>query len=348
MKLIAFLNKSFFVFIVATLSVSCAARDIEFSVTPSRDRMEVDSVFSKDSTYFTSKGSSQVGIYSRNPYQRTGSICCHKGERTEELFLKDSEGKDLLLQLKQGAGDSNAAPMLSVFDTEGKLMAGPLNLKNPQSQLIAVSPSKENFAVLDRSNIIVYSSNLKIIKEYSASKEFLNIEAIALSNDANSVLFKNSQSLVYVDLQLNREAGVASCSVTDAPEFKIAAFDAESSNSFFFVSQAGAACVINAGEAKIFKASFTGKLLAAYATNENLHVLTSDTITTFSSTSFANIGLFELAPYYEDKFGKDSSVRPLFSKSEFDPQSNTFFVRGGGNSGTFFEIQQIKVNLGEK
>lgn len=348
MKLIAFLNKSFFVFIVATLSVSCAARDIEFSVTPSRDRMEVDSVFSKDSTYFTSKGSSQVGIYSRNPYQRTGSICCHKGERTEELFLKDSEGKDLLLQLKQGAGDSNAAPMLSVFDTEGKLMAGPLNLKNSQSQLIAVSPSKENFAVLDRSNIIVYSSNLKIIKEYSASKEFLNIEAIALSNDANSVLFKNSQSLVYVDLQLNREAGVASCSVTDAPEFKIAAFDAESSNSFFFVSQAGAACVINAGEAKIFKASFTGKLLAAYATNENLHVLTSDTITTFSSTSFANIGLFELAPYYEDKFGKDSSVRPLFSKSEFDPQSNTFFVRGGGNSGTFFEIQQIKVNLGEK
>ncbi|WP_054112853.1 hypothetical protein [Marinagarivorans algicola] len=342
MKLVVFLNKSFFVFIVSILSVSCAARDIEFSVTPSRDRMEVDSVFSKNSAYFTSKGSSQVGIYSRNPYKRTGSICCHKGEKTEEFFLKDREGNDLLMQLKQGEGHSDAVRMLSVFDTEGKLMAGPLNLKNSQSQLIAVSPSKEKFAVLDRGNIIVYSSNLKIIKEYSVSKELSNIDAIALSNDANSVLVKNSKSLFYVDLQLSREAGVAFCSVTETPEFKIAAFDAASSNSFFFVSQAGSACVINAGEAKIFKASFTDKLLAAYATNENLHVLTSDTITTFNSTSFANIGLFELTPYYEDKFGKDSSVRPLFLKSEFDPQSNTFFLRDGGNSGTFFEIQQIK------
>ncbi|MCP5334806.1 MAG: hypothetical protein H7A08_03825 [Oceanospirillaceae bacterium] len=342
MKLVAFLNKSIFVFIVSILSVSCAARDIEFSVTPSRDRMEVDSVFSKNSAYFTSKGSSQVGIYSRNPYKRTGSICCHKGERTEEFFLKNGEGNDLLMQLKQGEGHSDAVPMLSVFDTEGKLMAGPLNLKNSQSQLIAVSPSKEKFAVLDRGNIIVYSSNLKIIKEYSASKELSDIDAIALSNDANSVLVKNSQSLVYVDLNARKEVNVQSCDIVANQSVTLNAYETEE-NRFFVVANTGESCVINQGKAEEFKlTNIKDRVIGVYAAGSDLYVLTESSIFVFDQESLYKKGEFNLPAYYAKQFGdSDPYQLPLILKSEFDWHGQKLYLRGHKSTKKFYEIGVI-------
>lgn len=303
--------------------------------------MNYDSVFSKDAAYFTKKGSYQVGIFSRNPYKRTGSICCHRGENTEEIFIKDNEGGDRLLQAKKTVVNGVEVLMLSVFDVEGNLVVRPLRFPVSQDQQISVSPSKTLIVVLSGSSVGVYDADFRQVKEHTISKELKNSEVIAISNNGRAVLIKDSESFIYVDLQLGKEVNVESCSVPKGYKFKVSAFESQSSNSFFVVSQVGDSCLIKEGGAEMFSAYFTGKLLAVYAARDVLYVLTSETITAYESKYFRKNGFFDLISYYEGQFGKSSMVRPFFSQNEFFYQRGTFFIRGGGGSGVFFEINQV-------
>lgn len=330
-----------FIFL-ATFSGSLnAAQDVEFSVKASRDRMEFGSILSTNAELFTTKGSSQVGIYKRNPYTRLGSVCCHEDLITEEFFLKDQLGNDQLLQvITSHSISSGYTSVASIYSTEGHKLHGPKKISSSKDMEIYVDRDKKHFSVIDVGKASIYDAELTSIKEHVFSVKSDDIKLFSLSNSVRSVLVGYSGVLMLVDLNSGHESNVDGCSVSDSDELKAASFG-NAFNSFFIVSQSGKSCLIDEGHVKDFKIQFKGELLAVYASGMNLYVLTADSIKIIDSKSLYDKGLFEIRPYYEGKYGEQANVQPSFSRHEFDSHNNIFYLSGGGNTGTFFEVKVV-------
>ena len=333
------INRYLCIFLASMLGASCLAQEIDFSVSSSRDQMGVGSVFSKDATYFSTKGNAQIGIYSRNPYRRTGSICCHKGEITEEYFLKGNEGEDRLLQFKKIRMQGVEAIEASIYSVKGVLLVGPREMPIFSGNLFSVAPAKTYFAILNDNVVSVFDSSLNKVKDINVSIELKGIESIALSNDGDSILIKDSASFVFVAAHAGIGARVTSCDAAMGDKFKIAPHEMVLSK-FLVLFESGRGCIISGGAGKEFKMASSEGVIGAYAVDSMLYVLTEVSITAFDDKEFTTVGSFELSPYYEQQFGIPSAHEyPVFLDHEFDSKSNTFYLRGHRSTNVFYEIK---------
>ncbi|MFC6633227.1 hypothetical protein [Microbulbifer taiwanensis] len=302
--------------------------------------MENDSVYSHDAVYYLTKGSAQIGIYSRQPYKRIGSICCHRGKFTDEYFLKGGFGDYRLLQAVK-SGDGLEELLVSIYSVEGDLLAGPKKSHSVREGLLAVDRERTHFAVLNEKSIEVYDSDLNRVKEHLFSADLIDVESVAISNKVSGALIKDAESLVFIDFRTGEETFIDSCNMPKGTQFRMVSYEA-TLNKFLMVSQSGSSCVIDENVVQEFEVDVTGKLGSVYATNDVLLVVTSDTVAALDANTFTLNGLFELKTYYENKFGKDPAVRPFFVQNEYDYSSNTMYLSGGGNTGSFFELKPIK------
>lgn len=333
------INRYLCIFLVSMLSVSCLAQESVFYVSSSRDTMGVGSVFSKDATYFSTKGSTQIGIYSRNPYRRIGSICCHKGEVTEEYFLKGNEGEDRLLQFKKIRMQEVEVIEASIYSVKGELLVGPREMPVFSGNLFSVAPAKTHFAILNDDVVSVFDSSLNKVKDIDVSIELKGIESITISNGGDSVLIKDAASFVFLTARAGVGARVASCEAAMGDKFKVVPHDMVL-NRFFVLFESGRVCIINGGEGKELKMTSFERVIGAYALDSMLYVLTEVSITAFDDKEFAAVGSFELSPYYEQQFGIPSvHEHPIFVDHEFDSKSNTFYLRGHRSANIFYEIK---------
>lgn len=338
-KYLALVNWCLFVFLIFPLSFSCVAGEIEISVTTSADRMGFGSVFAKDAAYFTIKGTAKLAINSRVPLKPTGSICCHVGERTEEVFLKTSEGTDLLLQVKKSLTKGSEGMTAAIYDVAGKLSVGPIIIPIAQHQIISASPSKMHFAILSDNIIMVYDSGLNLVNKYKLEIDLKKVSSVALSNTGSSALIKDSKSIVFVDFKLDKEVNINSCNIPRKSDVKLASYE-DSLNNFVVISESGASCFINQGEVESFKLDNTWGLKGVYATDLKLYIVRESSIHVVDKSTLAENEIFDLTPYYEEKFGTPSSNEwPMFSAHEFDSKNNTFYLRGHASTRVFYQIK---------
>jgi hypothetical protein len=312
------------------------AEDIEFFVEALKDKMKHTSVYSKDASYFSSKGSENLSIYSLKNNERIGFICCQRGFFTNEFFIHTDEKDDRLLQIKRNKNNEKES-ISSIYNMEGVRLIESKEIKS--DEYVAISRSKNIISAINREKIKIYDSYLRKINEYSLKSRINKVDNMAISNGATSALVKSPKSFIYINFEDKSEVLVGSCFFSEDYDIKISPYES-SKNRFFVMSQFGDGCIVSQGKGRAFKVSFTGKIIDIYASKDLLFLVTSSSIFVFDGDSFAEKANFELAEYYEIKFGKPGPYEyPLFDKSEFDWSNSTFYLRGHSSTKTFYKIK---------
>jgi hypothetical protein len=316
---------------------SNAGQGVSFSVATFEDRMGDRSQYSQNAAYFTTKGSAQIGVYRNAPYQNVGSICCMvTTERTTEHFLKSATNADLVLQVaRQRSGKGPVA--LSVYSLEGKRISS--TTFNPATPLflIALDRSRKFLALTDGSTINVYDSSLAAVRSQKLAGSLTKPEELLLSTGARGALLIGQDALLVADFDSRKESRIQSCGAPGDQAYAAAPAEAIA-NSYVVLTESGEGCRVDGVSGSRFQTKPRRDLRGMYFTSDLLFVITAESLEAVDTTSLSTQAVFELIPFYENKFGRHANERPFFVQHEFDASVSRFHLRGSVSTGTFFEI----------
>jgi hypothetical protein len=320
-----------------SLSASSAAPGVTFSVATSADGMGDRSVYAQNAAYFTTKGSAQVIIYRRTPYQQLGTICCQvKTEETAEYFLKSAGNVDLILQVARPRSGKGPAA-LSVYGLAGELISKATFNPATPFFLIALDRSRKYLALTDGSTITVLDSSLAAVRSQKLAVSLTKPTELLLSTGAIGALLVAQDSLLAADFVSGKASAVRSCSALGEQGYAAAPAEADA-NSYVVLSESGEGCRVDGVTGSPFKTKPRQELRGLYFTSDLLFVVTATSVEAVNTTSLSTLAVFELIPFYESKFGRHANEDPFFVQHEFDASASRLHLRGSVSTGTLFEI----------
>ncbi len=302
------------------------------------DPLFYDSALNKEASYFTYMGGAQVLTFRRDESQslgrvRVGGICCHKSTLNHSVFfLKNADGQDVILQIKPDGDGSEAG----IFNVEGKRIAGPVRFSLITRNDISIARSKKHFLINRNGIVYIYDVKFNLIKEYEIKNKQEDGMKFSLSSDLSSAISLYEKSLNYISFNEGQEKILNNCNASMKNYPFILSNDIYPDR-YYLLSYDGTSCFVDSGNVENYKLNYSGTVISAYSDNNYLYIITRKEIILIDLKDKKTIDKFNVISWYEGSSGKQPYINPMFTETnEFNPENETIYIQGGGNTGLFY------------